>query len=48
MKTTTTFSILIWINASRAKNNEAEIYARVTGLPSKFGAILLGSPNRHS
>lgn len=30
MKTTTTFSILIWINASRAKNNEAEIFARIT------------------
>jgi len=30
MKTSTTFSILIWINASRAKNNEAELYARIT------------------
>ncbi len=30
MKTSKTFSILFWINASRAKNNEAEIYARVT------------------
>ena len=30
MKTVTTFSILFWINASRAINNEAEIYARVT------------------
>jgi len=30
MKTSTTFSILIWINSSRAKNNEAEIFARVT------------------
>lgn len=30
MKTSTTFSILIWINASRAKNNEAEIFARIT------------------
>lgn len=30
MKTSSTFSILIWINASRAKNNEAEIFARVT------------------
>jgi integrase/recombinase XerD len=30
MKTSTTFSILFWINASRAINNEAEIYARVT------------------
>lgn len=30
MKTSNTFSILFWINASRAKNNEAEIYARVT------------------
>ncbi len=25
-----TFTILFWINASRAKNNEAEIYARIT------------------
>jgi hypothetical protein len=30
MKTATTFSILIWINASRAKNNEADLFARVT------------------
>lgn len=30
MKTSNTFSILFWINASRAINNEAEIYARVT------------------
>ncbi|WP_317046501.1 Arm DNA-binding domain-containing protein [Nonlabens agnitus] len=30
MKYENTFSILFWINASRAKNNEAEIYARVT------------------
>lgn len=30
MKTTTTFAILIWINASRAKNNEAELFARIT------------------
>lgn len=30
MKTSSTFSILIWINSSRAKNNEAEIFARVT------------------
>lgn len=30
MKTSTTFSILFWINASRAKNNEAEIFARIT------------------
>lgn len=30
MKTATTFSILIWINASRAKNDQAEIYARIT------------------
>ncbi|SNR78816.1 Phage integrase SAM-like domain-containing protein [Lutibacter agarilyticus] len=30
MKTSSTFSILIWINASRAKNNVAEIFARVT------------------
>lgn len=30
MKTSNTFSILFWINASRAINYEAEIYARVT------------------
>ncbi|UMB55331.1 site-specific integrase [Lutibacter sp. A64] len=30
MKTSTTFSILIWINASRAKNNEADLFARIT------------------
>jgi site-specific recombinase XerD len=30
MKSFTTFSILIWINASRAKNNQAELFARVT------------------
>lgn len=30
MKTSKTFSILIWINASRAKNNVAEIFARIT------------------
>lgn len=30
MKTEHTFSILIWINASRAKDNEADIFARVT------------------
>ncbi|RXP54823.1 site-specific integrase [Lutibacter sp. HS1-25] len=30
MKTQNTFSILIWINASRAKNNEAELFARIT------------------
>lgn len=30
MKTSSTFSILIWINASRAKNNEADLFARVT------------------
>lgn len=30
MKSSNTFSILFWINASRAVNNEAEIYARVT------------------
>jgi len=29
MKTSKTFSILFWINASRAKNNEAEIYTRI-------------------
>jgi integrase/recombinase XerD len=30
MKTTKTFSVLIWINASRAKNNQAELFARIT------------------
>jgi integrase len=30
MKTVSTFSILFWINASRAKNNRAKIYARIT------------------
>lgn len=30
MKTATTFSIPIWINASRAKNDEAEIFAIIT------------------
>ncbi|MHB1108555.1 MAG: site-specific integrase [Lutibacter sp.] len=30
MRTSSTFSILIWINASRAKNNEAELFARIT------------------
>ena len=30
MKTTTTFAILFWINALRAKNNEAELFARIT------------------
>ena len=30
MKTSKTFSILFWINASRAKNNEAEVYVRIT------------------
>lgn len=30
MKTTITFSILIWINSSRAKDNQAQIFARVT------------------
>ncbi len=30
MKTNNPFHILIWINASRAKNDEAEIYARIT------------------
>ena len=30
MAVSKTFSILFWINASRAKNNEAEIYARIT------------------
>lgn len=30
MKSTTTFSILFWINTSRASNGEAKLYARVT------------------
>ena len=30
MKTQNTFSILFWINASRAKNNEADLFARIT------------------
>lgn len=30
MKTKNTFSILIWINAARAKNNEAILFARIT------------------
>lgn len=30
MKATKTISILIWINSSRAKNNEAVLYARIT------------------
>lgn len=30
MKTTNTFAILFWINSSRAKNNEAELFARIT------------------
>jgi len=30
MKTTNTFSILFWVNSSRAINNEAEVYARIT------------------
>ena len=30
MKTQNTFSILIWINASRSKNNEADLFARIT------------------
>lgn len=30
MKTQNTFSILIWINASRSKNNEAVLFARIT------------------
>jgi len=30
MRPTSTFSILIWINSSRAKDNTAELYARVT------------------
>lgn len=30
MKATTTVSILIWVNTSRAKNGQAELFARVT------------------
>ncbi len=30
MQSSQTFSLLFWINASRAKNNLAEIYVRVT------------------
>ncbi len=30
MATSKSFSILFWINASRAKNNEAELYARIS------------------
>lgn len=30
MSPSPTFSILIWINSSRAKNNQAELYARIT------------------
>ncbi|MBP0904354.1 Arm DNA-binding domain-containing protein, partial [Mariniflexile gromovii] len=30
MKTTATFSILFWADFSRAKNNQASIYARIT------------------
>ena len=30
MSTPHTFSILIWINASRSKNNKAELFARIT------------------
>lgn len=30
MKSSKTFTILFWINTSRAKNNQAEIYARIT------------------
>lgn len=30
MKTSTTFSILIWINTSRVKDNQAKLFARVT------------------
>ena len=30
MSPSSTFSILIWINSSRAKNNSAELYARIT------------------
>jgi len=29
MKSTQTFSILFWINISRAKEDEAELYARI-------------------
>jgi predicted pyridoxine 5'-phosphate oxidase superfamily flavin-nucleotide-binding protein len=30
MRAVKTFSILIWINTSRVKNDEAEVYARIT------------------
>ncbi|GLB54179.1 hypothetical protein NBRC110019_32200 [Neptunitalea chrysea] len=30
MKTTATFSILFWADFSRAKNNQASIYVRIT------------------
>ncbi|UMB53914.1 site-specific integrase [Lutibacter sp. A64] len=30
MKTSTTFSILIWVNTSRVKDNQAKLFARVT------------------
>lgn len=30
MKTSNTFSTLIWINASRSKNSEASLFARIT------------------
>ncbi|MBJ6368838.1 Arm DNA-binding domain-containing protein [Snuella sedimenti] len=30
MRTSSTFSILFWIYATRAKNNQTDIYARIT------------------
>jgi len=30
MRTTSTFSVLFWIYAKRTKNNETNIYARIT------------------
>ena len=30
MKTSTTFSILIWVNTSRVKDNQVKLFARVT------------------
>ena len=30
MKTSATFSILFWINTSRTKENQAELYTRIT------------------
>ena len=30
MKTSTTFSILIWVNTSRVKDNQVKLFTRVT------------------